>query len=209
MKTKLMKKMIALICAAAMTTSCATVSVGALRAKPGASAAITNKVDELRKRLDEYRMCLGRIGDIYEEYKNYKDNASNIVKPISDQIKDAPHGGISIIGEIYDVCYYGVVAGDENTVKYIEQKINEMQPLMNDLIAKYYNIFIDDAHDRVFYIINNTTDERIEILNADYVANLFRDTVNKLRQKVHEIYSGVEISEEYLWSSNLSNAFKN
>ncbi len=210
MKTKLMKKMIALICAAAMTTSCATVSVGALRAKSGASAAINDKVDELSKRLHDYYTCLDDIGNIYEEYESYEGiyNIPNIVRPISDQINNL-NGGISLICEISEVCDHGAVASDENTINYIEQKINEMQPLMNDLKAKYNNILIDEANDRVFYIINNSTNERTEIPNANYVANLFRDTVNTLRQKMHEIYDRVEISEEYVWSSNWSNAFKN
>ena len=202
-----MKKMIALICAAAMTTSCATVSVGALRAKPGASAAINDKVDELSKRLHDYYTCLDDIGNIYEEYESYEGiyNIPNIVRPISDKI-NVPHGGISLICEISKVCDHGAVAGDENTVNYIEQKINEMQPLMNDLKAKYDNILIDEAHDRVFYRIGS---EEREITSAPDMDALFRDTVNTLRQKMHEIYNRVEISEEYVWSSNWSNAFKN
>ena len=104
MKTKLMKKMIALICAAAMTTSCAAASVGAFKAPERSSQNLVDGVAALNVRLNSCEADIQRVYDKLNEMfveaerkryvgknddKNYeKHSVSHISRYIFKQIKD-------------------------------------------------------------------------------------------------------------------------
>ena len=104
MKTKLMKKMIALICAAAMTTSCATASVGAFKAPEGASQEMINKVSDLNIRLNsceaDIKRVYNKLMDMFVEAKDKRYVEENRYK--NDERSSVYHISRYIFNQIED-----------------------------------------------------------------------------------------------------------
>ena len=193
MKTKLMKKMIALICAAAMTTSCATASVGAFNAPEGASQSFVNKVNNLNSKL---LAC--------------KSNMNNIANKIGGFCNEARNRGLSFglakrdaIWSVMD-CFsipvtYGSYLGKNEcqdielvevegngTIDEISNMMGEFEKIISDFDKKVDGLSVDYEKDQVFYKEKSGIGK---IFTFDKAQNLSNEYKEKIKDKISQMYN--------------------
>ena len=205
-----MKKMIALICAAAMTTSCAAASVGALEARRGASLKILHRVNELNVKMDDYNESLDCITrNNYEVYAEYRDdrtykyeNNKNIQAAIK-YIKGKIDYFVDCFNDLASDKKL-IVGNDDRIIDKIGKIIDSMQGDIDDFVRKAKNISVDENKDKVFYT------ETVENMNIDedkdngdrkeltpkQVEDLFKKTVSGLDDKIKSVNNLVEDYDE-------------
>ncbi len=140
MKTKLMKKMIALICAAAMTTSCATVSVGAV--KYGYGCSMPSDEIFVYQLDNKIRLSINTIGEMTKKIneikgkKEYTDyilshlNAAKELLESTDGLEIAGNGMMESIESVLD----NYVAFTINTMNgYFSEYSNDPKRLLTCL----------------------------------------------------------------------------
>ena len=211
MKTKFMKKMIALICAAVMTTSCATASVGALVAKPGASEEFVTKVGGLNLKIEDYISSLENASSRLSKdclYDNDgKTNTGKTIRHIIHKIKHIIKGKLnSSYNSLSTLKSCDLVVYDENHINNIEIMINAMKSDVDDLVDKANSVSIDKENDKVFYteiartmnIDENKDNGDKKELTIYYREKFFGKSAKNLLEKVKKVlnYIGKEMNEK-------------
>ncbi len=193
MKTKFMKKMIALICAAAMTTSCATASVGAVKEGYGVSskderdcindidqkvqlsineiAKIMKKVEPIKGSI-ELRYTSLLIEDIYTILINLNDTKKFLKSTVNLELVDL--GRIKAIKCILD---------------------NNIEPTlknMNEYFSKHSNAIGNDLEDLVISLQSDSNHLKCD---ADTVA-AFAKRLNEPSKKYRELDKAKRLIEQ-------------
>ncbi len=189
MKTKFMKKMIALICAAVMTTSCATASVGALGVQPGASEEIINKVKELSDKVGDYKNSLNNV-DLFKNSEHYSGDSTKTNKRIKSVLEYIKKEFDYFVNYFDEIEKKAMVDSEKRVIDRVDDVIGKMKSDIDNLVNVANNISIDKENDKLFYLgmastmnIDEDKDCKKE-LTPKQARDLFGDTVYKLKEKL-------------------------
>ncbi len=179
MKTKLMKKMIALICAAAMTTSYATASVGAFKAPEGSSQNLVDGVAALNVRLNR---CEADIQRVYSKLSKMRTEAEHIMYVGENKNKNKEEDSIRRVSRyIFNLVGKYLVLYDKTESPYHLKDLIDKEIYDNDGVTEISNM-LDTLENHVKVLC-----DKIDRLSANWEKNRVIYTEKESEEDNNEI----------------------
>lgn len=184
MKANFMKKMISILCASVMTTSCAVGSVGAIKAstvdlntdREGRVLGLSMDIQQTIQNIDK---VIGRIQRAVEKKVELKIDASEVLEAL-ESIKES-----LMNTEDFKLCHDEIIKRVESDLKSINEHIEHMMEIEIDNLA-YYALSRSDALKirltdltKGLQFSHNLDDKRFDL----HMAGLFIKKVNDPAEK--------------------------